>query len=495
MAYLSGFENDIFISYAHIDNLSVGNEKGWVNQFCEHLEVRLWKRFGKKGAVKIWWDPALDGNQLFDKTIQEAVNKSALFVALTSNGYIESDYCRQEINWFCRKARSEPIGLAAGDRYRLFNLLLNNIPFNEWPEEYDRTSGLPFHDAERDDQFGEPSVPGDKLFQQQLRDLVDALYKTICSIEEQHQSANIRQTETVSDAPTDSFTVFLADTSDSLRSVRRRVQAELEQQGIRVVANIPPPYEAAEHDECAGNIISRAGLSVHLLDNLSGREIEGSSGKTYPQRQAELALERAKAQLIWAPQSLNVASIEDDIYRGFIDQLENGARTESSYCFIRESSTAITREIIGKIDQINSAPEPELALSATLVDTHLKDQLHALELSQLLLQKNVQPYINPEEDNPRKNMKIFEERLKQVSRLIIIYGQVGEEWVLERLGAALQIAIVERCPLKACGIYFAPPRKKSADSKFNLGFIPVHLFDDTDISNPQTLASFIQAAE
>jgi hypothetical protein len=132
--------------------------------------------------------------------------------------------------------------------------------------------------------------------------------------------------------------------------------------------------------------------------------------------------------------------------------------------------------------------------SAALVDTHLKDQLHALELSQLLLQRNVQPYINPEEDDPRKNMKIFEERLKQVSRLMIIFGQVGEEWVLERLGAALQIAIVERCPLKACGIYFAPPRKKSADAGFNLGFLPVHLFDSDDMRNPQALMAFIGAA-
>jgi hypothetical protein len=59
-----------------------------------------------------------------------------------------------------------------------------------------------------------------------------------------------------------------------------------------------------------------------------------------------------------------------------------------------------------------------------------------------------------------------------VSRLIIVFGNVAEEWVRARLGEAVKIAITEDCPLKACGIYFAPPRRKASDGKFNLGFLP-----------------------
>jgi hypothetical protein len=89
-------------------------------------------------------------------------------------------------------------------------------------------------------------------------------------------------------------------------------------------------------------------------------------------------------------------------------------------------------------------------------------------------------------------MKILEERLKQVNKLIIIYGSVSEEWVRARLGAAVQIAITERCPLKACAIYYAHPRKKETNSNFNLGFLPVYTFDSSDLSNPKSFAPLLE---
>ena len=159
---------------------------------------------------------------------------------------------------------------------------------------------------------------------------------------------------------------------------------------------------------------------------------------------------------------------------------------------MRRSPSSITREILEKINLVKSASETPLAPSAALVDTHFKDQLHALDLIRFLSEKNIQPFINPEEDDPRKNMKILEERLKQVSKLIIVYGSVTEEWVRARLGAAVQIAITERSPLKACAIYYAHPRKKSADGNFNLGFFPVYTFDNSDLSNPKALAPLLE---
>lgn len=128
------------------------------------------------------------------------------------------------------------------------------------------------------------------------------------------------------------------------------------------------------------------------------------------------------------------------------------------------------------------------APSAALVDTHLKDQLHAYHLGQYLIGKSIQPYINPEEDDPQRNMKVLEERLKQVTKLIVIFGDVAEDWVRARLGVALQIAVTEKCPLKACGVYFAPPRQRSAQGLFNLPFLPVYEFDNRDMNDSLQLA-------
>ena len=346
MGYLPGFQHDIFISYAHVDNAAVDAANGWVTQFREHLDLQMSKRVGRMGAVKIWQDPTLEGSQLFDKTIEDAINSSAIFIALNSSGYLASDYCKQELRLFEAKAGKEPSGLAVGDRLRIFNVLLNNIPFSEWPTEFGRTSGFPFHDAESPDDFGYPADPQEKPFQLQMRKLVEAVYRTLCAMKESLPAA----APSVASAPvtaspaagasaaapsSDAFTVFLADTADSLRTLRRRVTAELQSKGIRVIADVPPPYEAAAHEERAIAAISGAHLAVHLLDTFPGREIEDAEEKSYAQRQVELSIEHARSQFIWVPKALDLAALEDGTYKEFLDRLENGERSEATYKFLR----------------------------------------------------------------------------------------------------------------------------------------------------------------
>jgi hypothetical protein len=498
MGYLPGFQHDIFISYAHVDNAAVDEAAGWVTRFREHLDVQLSKRVGRMGAVKIWQDPTLEGSQLFDKTIEDAVNGAGLFIALTSSGYLASDYCQQELRWFHQKAGNEPSGLAVGDRLRLFNVLLNNVPFGEWPEQFGRTSGFGFHDAESPDDFGYPSDPQDKAFQMQMRKLVEAVYRTLCAMKENLQSVappaittGALQSQSSQPQSGDGFTVFLADTADSLRTLRKRVTAELQSKGITVVADVPPPYEAATHERQAIAAINKAQMTVHLLDSFPGREIEDAEDKSYVQRQVELGIEHASSQFIWVPKAVDLATLEDGTYKDFLDRLENGERSEASYKFLRGLPAELPHEILDEIEIARRRPVLEALPLAALVDTHFKDQLHALDLIRYLSDKNVQPFINPEEDDPRKNIRILEERLKQVTKLIIVFGSVTSDWVRARLGAAVEIAITEGCPLKACGVYYAGVRRKKTDAGFNLGLFPVYTFDAEDLSNPQALAPLL----
>src|SRR5215813_9438172 len=287
MAYLSGFEYDIFISYAHVNNQrAVETEDGWVTQFQKHLEVQLSQLIGKIGVLKIWWDPALDGNQLFDRTLEDRVNRAAILVALTSNGYLASDYCQQELRWFVQKAKAEPWGLSVGDRIRIFNVLLNNISYNAWPEAYAGTSGHPFHDAKTDTEIGYPLGPAEKPFKHQMRLLVESIYRTLEEFGKRTASAEAAA-KPPSPEPAKAeggIRVFLADTSDALRNLRRRVASELQQQGVDVVMQVPPPFEADAHDEQARDELKRADMSVHLLDSWPGREISDKTELTYPRR-------------------------------------------------------------------------------------------------------------------------------------------------------------------------------------------------------------------
>jgi hypothetical protein len=118
MAYLKSFDHDVFISYAHVDNVpDREGEKGWVEQFAQQLSIKWLKYFGE--PMDIWRDPALKRSQLFDRVIEKAVQGAGVMISLITNRYLHSEYCQQEIKWFCDKAEQEPCGLIVDDYVRV----------------------------------------------------------------------------------------------------------------------------------------------------------------------------------------------------------------------------------------------------------------------------------------------------------------------------------------------------------------------------------------
>jgi hypothetical protein len=518
MAYLPEFEHDIFISYAHVDNETVDpREVGWVAHFVRHLEVELWRRAGRKGAVKIWWDSSLDGNQAFDDTIKNRIFGSAIFIALTSHGYLGSQYCLQELRWFRECVEQQSWGLKVGDRPRCINVLLYNLHHDKWPAELQGQSGLPMHGSIRQDDEGDPLATDEKRFAELMREHSRSVFNTLQHFNETIESAQARNA--VATAPAmkpdpaanqkngnHKAVVFLAEVSNTLETRRESVANELRQQGIHVIDNIPPPHQSAAHDEAVKVEIARADLAVHLLNDLRGTKIIDDGSQRYPQRQVELGLEFAKSQLIWVPQSLDqqtVIKIEDTTHRELLNRLENGNREQSRYRFLRESPSAIAREVINRLQELEELKQVEelerqsqaqAEAVAALIDTHQKDQFKALELGRAIEEGRWQPLINPSVDDPALSAQILEDRLKKVSKLIVLFGEVAEAWVDGRLREALQIALnTPNCPLRKLAVCFAPPQRKDAGIRFDLGFVQVHHFNLEELLDPPTLAEFLKS--
>ena len=111
MAHASGYEYDIFISYSRNDNVEIGSSKGWVTGFNEDLYNSLVKLRGLKNLT-IWHDDrGLDGNTDFDQAIENRLRKTALLFVLHSRNYLDSQYCRKELEWFYRQNEHRPGGL------------------------------------------------------------------------------------------------------------------------------------------------------------------------------------------------------------------------------------------------------------------------------------------------------------------------------------------------------------------------------------------------
>ena len=499
MAFTPGYAYDIFISYAHVDNLAFpGQADGWIKQFYDNLNLMLAKRAGRLGMVNFWWDTKkLDGSVLFDPSIEEGIKESAIMICLNSPGYIASTYCQQELDTFYKQAQADAVGLNVGNRSRILNVLLNNIPFEQWPAELSGTSGFPFHDAKEKEDFGDTVETLSPEFKTQMQNIRDAVWNLLNDLQKKAAPATLHTPE-IEEKSDDSFKIYLGEVADTLRSPRKRIITELEKKGYTVLAGVPPPDEAAAHEQATNDSLENADISIHLLDEFAGREIVDEAGNWYPQRQVELALQTGKSQMIWIPAETDFSTVEEEKYKTFLQGIETGKAATKTYEFVRGSKSTLAQDIIDFAGQVKARQKQkpvEAGKISVLLDTHFMDQLYALDLSKALIENQVQPFINPQEDDPRKNMNLMGDRLSQVKKLIFLYGGVSKDWVLERMSAALQLIITNNYPIEDFYIYMAPPHKESGDIGLNQRFLKVNVInssDNTSMTQDQ-LQHFIQS--
>jgi hypothetical protein len=89
MAYVPGYQHDIFVSYAHAD------DQPWISRLVDRLKVVLKQRLGIEPAI--WNDRgALSVADDHRSEIPDRVRTSALFLLMASPSYIRSRFCIEQ---------------------------------------------------------------------------------------------------------------------------------------------------------------------------------------------------------------------------------------------------------------------------------------------------------------------------------------------------------------------------------------------------------------
>jgi hypothetical protein len=136
------FELDVFISYAHVDNLELTEgRQGWVSNFHRALQIRLAQVLGRE--VRVWRDDKLSANDIFDEHVVERVANAAVFICVLSPRYVKSQFTQQELNAFLRSA-DEHDDLVVGTQSRLVKVLKQPVPLSEQPRELQSMLGYEF---------------------------------------------------------------------------------------------------------------------------------------------------------------------------------------------------------------------------------------------------------------------------------------------------------------------------------------------------------------
>jgi hypothetical protein len=155
-AFVAGYENDIFVSYAWVDNKPIpGIDIGWVSHLVDTLQNILAQTLGRADFFELWMDKKRNSDTVrLTSEIFEKVERSAALLAVLSPGYLQSEWCMGELDCFIAKMTSSP----KGSLRRIFVIektsfrvvrpkaLQDNIAYPFWYEDHNkriRTLGSP----------------------------------------------------------------------------------------------------------------------------------------------------------------------------------------------------------------------------------------------------------------------------------------------------------------------------------------------------------------
>jgi hypothetical protein len=155
VAYVEGFKHDVFVSYARVDDQRLPTTpSGWVSTLLDALEIRLAQKLGRAEKLSVWRDIGLEGNAPVTDSILEALDQSALLLAVLSNGYLESRWCNDEQNRFLVRAGART--------RRLFVVHRMNVVRERQPAVFSDRVAYPFWIQERKHEpeltLGEPEA-------------------------------------------------------------------------------------------------------------------------------------------------------------------------------------------------------------------------------------------------------------------------------------------------------------------------------------------------
>jgi hypothetical protein len=460
MAYLPQFEEDIFVSYAHVDDEAVsGSGQGWVTEFVKCLKAELARKLGRSDAYALWVDHDLRHSQPVTPQILERVRRSAMLVLIMSPGYIASDWCRQEREAFLEAARGR-------DAQNVFVVEVDHIDDLDRPADLADLSPIRFWTTTPKGGaprlFGWPRPqPDDYEFYGAVKDLTQSIVDEMRRLRKAQPiianpalttAAQLRSA--VAEPPTPptgtNGTIYLAQVTDDLETERNNVRRFLEQAGIRVLPTGWYSLEPSNFRRAAGADIADADLFVQLLSSVAGKR-PPDLPEGYVQCQLQLALDVGKPVLQWYSPLLDIHSVDDDAHRALLQRPTVSAEP------IEDFKQAIRR----RLTEIRSPALPHPHTNAFIfVDMDSSDRLLAESLCDILDRYGAGYMLPLDTEDPGDYRRDLEDNLSQCDALMVIYGATTANWVRSHLRECHKALISRAQPPRGLALLQGPPGPK-----------------------------------
>jgi hypothetical protein len=467
MTYVPGYDHDVFVSYAHLDNQG---ELAWVTNLVRHLETEASQRLGSKD-LRIWIDHDLDGNHPLTPEIMQAIRRSATVLLVVSPSYVASEWCARERNAFLGVARD------CVSEGRVFIVRCREVDRQSQPPEFCDLLGFKFwtHDADAGGVMRPLGLTGQKepAYFTAVINLADKLSQKLKEIRA------ARMADAPVSVPPPSEHVFIARSAGDMETREEELYGHLTQAGLRV---LPETWYREDNEQefraAMQADLQRCSVFVQLLGKGAGRRARFAEGRRFPTIQHDIAREVGKPILQWRELADDPATIEDEAHRALLE----GARAGG----FEEFKRAVVEATRCKVQ----TPKPRKANAAVFVNADRTDLEIAKNLSKLLQQQGVWAWLPTEEVSPEKVRQDLEENLKACDGLVWIYGATEVSWVRHQLLQSRKILGQRDQPPAGLAVCYGPPPEKKLE--LAVAVPEMIILDGRDGVTPQTLRPFVE---
>ena len=500
-------DNDIFVSYAHVDNKPFDNPQGWVDSFVKRLSLRLEQLIGKEPAV--WRDTRLQGNEYFAGSIGDGISSTLLLLSIISPRYVNSDWCRGELKEFCRRA-VQTGDASAGNLSRVFKVVKTHVDEADMPEELQGLLGYHFYDFDergRPREFRPDDPPNkDQRYWDRLEDLALDIVKALKSFggaSARRGAARAEVAEPDADALPLEKKVYLAETTADVSPERDRIRRELQQRGYYVLPDRELSRSAAEFERQVKEHLSRCALSVQLVGSTYGLIPEGEEERSIIRIQEELAARRGTednsfSRLIWMPPGLEP---QGNRHRAFVEALHTslGAGAELLQTSVEDLKMRVVEKLTQRADaaarqqqqQSTGNGDPDGPRAVYLICDN-RDVGDVMPIEDYLFNQGFEVINSAVVSESDDAAQAHRESLLYCDAALIYYGSANQMWLRSKLWDLQKAKGWGRTsPLAAKAVYVSGPQTTDKQ-RFRTHEVPL-VIQNFEGFSPDSLEPFVEA--
>ena len=496
---MAHFKNDLFISYAHLDNkLIEPANRGWISHFHASLEALLSMRLGR--TAKIWRDDKLQGIDIFSDEIIQQLAHTRVFLSIMSDSYVKSEWCTREVHKFCEQAEQSG-GVVIDNKARIFKIIKFPVDTQEFlPTAIKDMLGYEFY-IRKD---GEPEelhpAFGDELAQDFNRKVGKLAWDISQLLKQLATDAETSGKETATPAAPKA-TVYLAECSYDRKEIREILESDLRCHGYTVLPDQQLPRDEAGYVAAVEALLARSKFSIHLIGESYGAVPDGLSQKSVVVLQNEVAVNKSKnsafPRIIWLPEATASAQLPQ---QSFIEALHQDAEVQFGADLITGDLEALKASIHATLKKLEQ-PEPRQhevqadAANATqliYLICNEKDRKATLPIRKFLREQGCEVSLPAFDGDATGVREAHRQLMSNCDAVIVFYGNGSEAWK-RTIDSELKKMPGYRNgkPLLACFTYLAEP--VTADKEDLIDMEESNLIDGIKDFSQTGMTAFMQA--